>query len=409
MKRSISRVAMAIALSLGAVGMVSVATPAVAAKKKAAGKYSKEFIEAYQPIAKASEGEDVSALKAQIPGLAALIASPDEKLAGGQLIFNIGSKLKDQALQYQGLTMMLDSGLLGEDNVGNVTLEAGQLAYNLKDMNAARTYLEAAKQLMPTNADIAAPLAETYVQTNDFDKALALIDDGMKARTAAGLAPDDALAFRGLAIAANNQLKPQALVWAGKVLESNPRPEFRAEAYKVLASLSTFTKDEELDLLRLMDRDNGLSNRIQFMAYLEGADARRRPAEVQDLIEQGLSAGVLTTGGLVSDELAVAKQRYASTLKEINADSPKSTGNPAAAIADVYLGYGKPAEAEAMYRKALASGATNKDQVMTGLGIALADQGKFAEAKSTFEQISVGNRGKLAKMWIAYVDRKMAG
>ncbi|WP_144094981.1 tetratricopeptide repeat protein [Croceicoccus sediminis] len=411
MKRSISRVAMAVALAMGATGMVAVAAPAEAAKKKgSSGEYSKEFIAVYQPISAKVDAGD-TAVAAELPGLTATVKSPDEMLAAGQLIYNVGAKTSDQALQYQGVKMMADSGKLPEENVGKIYLAAGQLGYNAKDYATARSYLQKAQPLMPNDPQVPALIAETYVAEGQFVQALDLIEKSMETSRAAGQPIPDTTPFRGLAIAANNGLNDQAFKWATYVLESSPRPEYRGEAYKVLSALSPFNKEEELDLLRLMARNDGLTVRQQYMAYLQGADSRRRPAEVKSVIDMGIADGVLDgSSAIVSEELNSAKGRMAQTLKEIDTDSKNpSSGNEAMAIADVYLGYGKAAQAETLYNKAISMGVTDKAAAMTGLGIAQADQGKFAEAKSTFQQITTGNRSTLAKLWIAYVDSKTAG
>jgi len=409
MKRSISRAAMAVALSLGVVGVVgATATPAVAAKKKKSqGEYSKEFIAVYQPLAEQVE-VDPAAAAAGIPGLAAAIASDDEKLAGGQVIYNIGAKTQDVATQYQGVKLMADSGKVAPEQQGSILLAAGQLGYNMKDYAAARGYLNQAAVLLPNDPQVPTIIAESYVQDGNYAQALAMLSKAIDMKTAAGQPTEDS-AFRGLAIAANNGLNDQAADWALKVLQSNPtKQEYRAEAYKVFAALSTFTKDEELDLLRLMYRDNGLSIRQQYMAYLQGADARRRPAEIQAVIEQGMANGLLSGSALANDELKIAKGRYDQTLKELGADAKNpGSGSEAMAIADVYLGYGKGAEAEALYTKAIEMNVAEKAAALTGLGIAQADQGKYAAANATFGQIATGNRAKLATLWIAYVNGKM--
>ncbi|WP_066556321.1 tetratricopeptide repeat protein [Croceicoccus bisphenolivorans] len=409
MKRSFSRTAMAVALSLGTVGVMGMAaSPALAAKKKSGGgEYSKEFIAVYQPLSEKAEADPATAA-AEIGTLSATIASADEKLAGGQLIYNLGAKTSNTALQYQGIKLMADSGKIAPEQAGKVFLAAGQLGYNAQDYAAARGYLEQAATLMPADPAVPATLAEVYVQQKDYPQALATIEKAIALRKAAGEAPADTDAFRGLAIAANNGLNDQAALWAVRVIESNPRDEYRTEAYKVLSALSRYTKEEELDLLRLMYRADALSDRRQYMAYLAAADARRRPAEVKTLVEAGIAAGLLTsTDSLAGDELKLASGRYDSVLRELNADAKGSLDGAAAlAVGDTYLGYGKGADAEAMYRKAIAAGVADKDRALTGLGIALADQGKFDEAKTTFGQVSGASRSQLARLWIAYVNDK---
>ncbi|RVQ69088.1 hypothetical protein EKN06_02445 [Croceicoccus ponticola] len=410
MKRSFSRAAMVVALSLGSVGMVGLAaTPALAAKKKSGGgEYSAEFIKVYQPLSEKAAADPASA-KAEVPALAALLSSADEKLAGGQVIYNIGTKTTDAAMQYQGIKLMIDSAKVPAEQQGNVYLAAGQLAYNLKDYPGARGYLQQAATLLPNDPQIPVVLTETYVQEKNFAQALSMLEQGIKVRAAAGQPASDADAFRGLAIAANNGLNDQAALWAVRVLESKPRAEYRTEAFKVLSALSRFGKEEELDLLRLMYRADALSMPQQYSAYLQAADARRRPAEVKALVEKGIAAGVLkSSNSLASDELTLAKSRYDTVLKELTADSKASLDASAAmAVGDTFLGYGKGADAEAMYRKALAGNVADKDRALTGLGIALADQGKFDEAKATFSQVSGPTRSQLARLWIAYVNDKV--
>lgn len=412
MKLSFSRVALAAALSFGTVGMVAVtATPALAAKKEkaVAGQYSKEFITVYQPLSTKIE-TDAASVVAAIPTLTATIKSPDEQLAGGQLLYNAGVKTSNAAVQYQGIKLMADSGKLPADSVGKVYLAAGQLGYNAKDFAAARGYLEKAVAITPNEPMIYATLAEIYVQEKNFKQALTTLDKAIALRAASGAAPIEGDAFRGLAIAANNGLTADAAIWAQRVIATNPRAEYRKEAYKVIGATSRFTKEEELDFLRLMMRSDSFSIAQQYNAYLEVADARRRPGEVQALVQKGLAAGMLkSSGSLAADELAIAKTRYDATLRELATDGKSASGAGALNIADVYLGYGKAAEAEALYRKALTSlSGVEKDRALTGLGIALSDQGKNAEAKTTFGQITTGSRAQLAKLWLAYLGTKAA-
>ena len=83
-------------------------------------------------------------------------------------------------------------------------------------------------------------------------------------------------------------------------------------------------------------------------------------------------------------------------------------GNGVAAVADAYLNYGDAAKAEELYVSALAKGAADKDRVLTRLGIAQVDQGKWAAAKDSFSKVA-GTRSNLAKMWLILVAQKSGG
>ena len=72
---------------------------------------------------------------------------------------------------------------------------------------------------------------------------------------------------------------------------------------------------------------------------------------------------------------------------------------------DAYLNYGDAAKAEELYRMALTKSGVDKDRVLTRLGIAQVDQGKYAEARANFKLIG-GARLPLARLWLAFVNSK---
>ena len=58
-----------------------------------------------------------------------------------------------------------------------------------------------------------------------------------------------------------------------------------------------------------------------------------------------------------------------------------------------------------MFALALEKGGGDRDQILTRLGIAQVRQGKNAEAKATFAQVS-GQRAAVARMWTLYADTR---
>ncbi|GGD63676.1 tetratricopeptide repeat protein [Croceicoccus mobilis] len=408
MVRSISRAALAFALATGMAATGVSVTPAMAQGKKkekeAAAEYSKEFVEAYQPLANAVDaGGDLAALKPQIPSLVALTTSNDEKMAAGNVIFNIGSKTQDQAVQLQGVEMMLASGKVPAENIASFSLAAGQLAYNAKDYTKAETYLKQAADA--GSADAKGLLASTYITNEKPAEGLAMLDSAIKDLQAAGQPVPEGWAFNGMAAAVGQDDRPAAFKWGVMTLATDSRDSARSQAYRVVEAYSPFADDVQLDLMRLMARENAFDQPRQYVAYLDLMQPLRRPGEAKNFFD-GVGAKAPTDNALVADAKRVANERYATTLKELDADAPSASGDAALAIADTYLGYGKSAEAEAAYTKAIDGGTTEQDRALTGLGIAQADQGKYAEAKATFEKITTGQRSELAKLWIAYVDGK---
>ena len=108
--------------------------------------YSKEFVGAYQPLntALSTAGTDVASLKPQIDAMLALAKSPDEILASGSLLYNVGTKLSDRAIQLRGMEMMLGSGKLSPEDTARYNFVAYQLANAQKEFPKSRGFLQKA-------------------------------------------------------------------------------------------------------------------------------------------------------------------------------------------------------------------------------------------------------------------------
>ncbi|MBL4858344.1 MAG: tetratricopeptide repeat protein [Erythrobacter sp.] len=72
---------------------------------------------------------------------------------------------------------------------------------------------------------------------------------------------------------------------------------------------------------------------------------------------------------------------------------------------DTFLSYDQPAEAEEFYTKALGMTGVETPLVLTRLGIAQYDQGKYAEAIETFKKVE-GARKDIANLWAIYTAQK---
>ena len=88
--------------------------------------------------------------------------------------------------------------------------------------------------------------------------------------------------------------------------------------------------------------------------------------------------------------------------------APNATGNAVAATADAFLSNSQPAKAEMLYSMAMQKGGVDMQRMLTRLGIAQVDQGKYAKAKANFIKIE-GIRKPLAQLWITYADQKAKG
>jgi hypothetical protein len=434
----ISRIALAVAMSSGA-AMVVAPAPAFAAKKdkaKGGAEYSEAFRKAAGPIQtamtdatagltgnigdaqmQAAKAKFDAAMggdgKAALLGAEASATTPADKAALGSFIRNYGLISQDKAMMLKGLSLSLTSGALPADQVGKANYDAGVTAYQIKDYATAAQYLKAAKDanyVDPGN-QIDAVLADSYRRSNNSGAALQMSQDSIAKAQAAGTKPSETALRTALQAAYDAKQAGPATNLSAQLVENYPSTASWASAFQVTRAINSLAAQENLDMMRLMARTGSLSSRGDYLSYIQDADPRRFPGETLKIMDQGVSSGKLTASD-VAEYRGIAQGRVGadrSSLGSYEKDARASSASFAAinGAADAYLSYDQPAKAEELYKLALSkASAADKDRVLTRIGIAQSDQGKYAEAQSTFAQITTGSRAAVAKMWTAYVKSK---
>lgn len=416
-KRFGSHFALAVALVAGgAIGTVALEAPAQAQKEeRAKPDYSKGFVEVYQPLGKRIEAqEDPAALKAEIPALLAAIETEDDRLVAGQAVYTIGVRNEDMAVQRQGVEMMLESGKIAAEDQGRMAFAAGQLAYQVEDWAAARQRFEQAAAAGYETANAQGLIAETYFSENNHAAGLDYLLQAVRAQEQAEQPVDESWIQRGFAVAYNNQLPEQATAFSRLYVTHYPSSDVWGDAIAVQRSFYDYDDQSLLDLMRLAERTDSLRSERDYVDYISAADARRLPAEVGRVVDAGLAANMLNESDvLVAEAKSTAQAQMESAradLPELESDARASGANAllAAAAGDMYLNFEQPAEAEEMYQLALTRADVDTGRVLTRLGIAQLDQGKFAEAKATFDKVD-GARAPIADLWALYAERQASG
>ena len=398
-----SRLAFAAALATtAAAGMTVAASPAHAQKKEkpapaAKANYSKPFVAVYQPIAKVvTANGDLAPLKAQIR----------------QIIFTMGSKTSDIAVQRQGLDMMLDSGKTAPADLGRNSFASAQLAYNAKEMPKARLRAEQAIAA-GYSGDAELIIAETWFAENNTAAGLAAIEKAVARRTAANQPVPEAWIKRALAQAYQGKLPAETSKYAILYAQNYPSPTSWCDAIAIQRNTVNYEGQELLDLLRLAARTNALRYERDYADYIEAADARRLPGETQRIIDAGIAAGLLKANNVfVNEARTISSSRVKADMADLpnlerDAKAAGGTAATAAAAGDAFLSYNQPAKAEEFYKLALTRSGVDAARVNTRLGIAQADQGKTAEAQATFAKVT-GARQPIAQLWSVYAGQKGA-
>lgn len=406
-----SRLAFAVALAAtGAAGMTLAASPALAQKKNekaAKPQYSKEFVAVYQPVATVvNAGGDFAAVKPQLDAVVAVAKNADEKHAAGQMIYNVGAKTNDVALQRQGVDLMLDSGKTAPAELGRVSLAAAQLAYNVKDWATARRRAEQAIAAGHAG-DAELLIAEAYFGEGQIAQGIDAIDKVIAKKVASGQPVPEAWLKRAIAQSYQAKLDAQAIKYSAMYAQYYPSETSWGDAIAVQRNINNYEGQELLDLLRLGARAKALRNERDYVDYITASDARRLPGETQRIIEAGIAAGKLRANDVfVNEAKGIASGRVAADTRDLpglerDARAASATAATAMAAGDAFLSYNEAAKAEEFYKIALGKPGVDAPRVMTRLGIAQLDQGKTADAQATFAKVE-GARQAIAQLWAIY-------
>ena len=406
----------AMAFALAGVSVVSAGivapAPAFAQDKQEKPTYSRGFVKAYQPLQEAyNAAADAAAaepVRAMLPDVIAAVENDDDKHALGNLILGLGSKLSDTGLQRQGLEMMLESGKVAPEQVGQFNFFIGNLAFQAEDYDASRAALEKALAAGFTDNEPQGLIVETYVRQNRNAEALAYILNYAKTGS-----PSEQMLLRGLQQAYDAGMVKEADEIAAELVRAYPSTKNWTASIQVVRELNEFPNQEMLDLTRLMMVTDSFQSGRDYIEYVEAADARRMPNEVKRVIDHAVAAGKLDMADIAVKEAYDIATARAETDREENPTlvgeaRASDTGITALGVADVFLSYEDAANAEDMYAVALEKGGVDNDRVLTRMGIAQAMQGKYAEADATFDKVT-GVREPIVALWKAYIASKQAG
>lgn len=420
-QRPVSTFALGLALAAGsAVVMTGFEAPAAAQRLKKKeeqapkASYSKEFVALYQPLAQEAqaEGADAAVLKARVPAVVALAASDDEKVVIGQLAYNLGLKAEDVAMQRQGLDLMLASNKLDPTKVASIHFAAGQLARSAGDFAGARASYAKALAAGHSADDVNSMIAESYFDEANVAAGIDVLDKAIAAKVSANQPIPEQWLQRGFAMAYEAQLAPQSVKYGTLLAQHYPSPDNWSNAVNVQRNLFDYQDQEMLDLLRLAQRASVLRNERDYVEYITAADARRLPGEVSRIIAAGTAAGTLKAGDVfVKEAQTVASGRIKADQADLpgldrDARAAGASALTATAAGDAFLSYGEAAKAEEFYTIALTKSGVDTPRVLTRLGIAQVDQGKFAEAQATFAKVQ-GTRAPIASLWSVFAGQKM--
>lgn len=391
------------------------ASGAIAREKPAAApaydyKLGKPFRTVAGPLQAAIASGDTATATAKLGELDTAATTPDEKYVAAQLRLQLAQKTNDARMQAQAVDGMIASGSgAAAADLPKLYAAGIQFAYQAGNYPRAVELARAADQANIGNPDVYLLGAEANFKANQIPTGLGYLDKAIALQPAGSKAPEDWYK-RAASVAYQAKLMPQAAVWMRKLVTAYPTPTNWRDALVIYRDSATRDPAINLDVFRLMRANKSLVGERDYFEYASLATDRGLPGEAKAVIDEGFATSQAPQSsrplnelrGLATTKIAVDRPTLAASERQAAA---ASTGRPAAATADAYLGYGEDAKAIPLYRTALQKGGIDADAVNLHLGIALTRTGDKAGARTAFTAVK-GARAEVASFWLLWLDQQ---
>ncbi len=232
----------------------------------------------------AAAGQDRAAQDAALAAARTVAMSADARYALAHYQFEIGRVRGDMVMQSQAVDAMVDSGLAPPAELASLLANQASRAYSAGDTNAADRLLTRAVAAQPNNAALAADagqirarIAGALARANRtaeaqaaYLAAIGLIQHAIELQQAAGQPAPESWHLRGLALAYDNHLGPQAIALGRGLVAAYPSPVNWRDALLAYRELAPADPANDAEVARLMRAGQALAGERDY------ADSRRR-------------------------------------------------------------------------------------------------------------------------------------
>ena len=329
-----------------------------------------------------------------------------------QFLGNIYIGMKDYKNAEAAFVAMASSADLPAADRGNAYSTTVQLAVNNNDWPTAIKFGEQLQAIAPLQGPLVEQLAVAYYNSGDKAKALAIAKPQIEADKAAGRQSSEALLQIQLGAQATSNDTAGAMATMEGMVAQHGNPDDWARLIDLAFTSKGLTDVQALNLYRLRIVTGATTSVDDYAIMGQVASINLLyPVEGETMIEHGVSAGAVKPGDKASAALAQIRPKAAKDRASIGefekAAIARKTGDYDLKLAETYYGYGRYADAETAVRRAIGKGGIkdNAEAAML-LGMALAQQGKNADAAAEFAKVS-GNatETKIAHLWTLYAQR----
>jgi tetratricopeptide (TPR) repeat protein len=421
MKRISKAALAALLVSVGATGLS--ATSAFAKKQEdTSGMTLNDTVRAAAMTAKdAITAKNYPAAETAVAQAEAAATTDDEKYVASMLRYGLVSQMvADRSQSTNGVydpTGMVAPlyALVGNPKTPPTELpkylyRLGTISFETKQWARAIDLFTRAQQAGSTEPNLPLFLVKSKIEAGDVAGGLAQLDALWTANPAQ--ITDD---YYNYAIAKANKanLRAETVKWMRRQLVSIPTAIQWNETLFFYGlqpqSMVKLDADQMLDLFRLLRQSKAIADQAGYENYIQASANAGLPSETKSVVAEAKAAGKLPApinpviAGLSTKADVAVKAE--GTLAALDKKAGASTkGEVSAQAGDAHLGRGEYAKAITLYQQALSKGVTDRDEVNTHLGIALALSGDKAGAKTAFTAVTGAPRADIAAFWITWID-----
>ena len=420
--KSVSRIALGVALVLGGASVVATA-PAEAQKKKkgeaAAAQgptLTKEERAALLPVQNAVTAKDWATAQAALPAASAAVTSPGGRYAVGRFQVEIGLGVNNTAMQAQGFDNLIASGQLDAANLPIIYRNRAVLANNAGDKAKAEASYAKVVELSPNDPEAHINLAQIQTEMRKPAEAVQLISRAIELKRAAGQKADESWYKYALKLAFDGRQNP-ALREASQKLSRDlvaayPTKENWRDSVLIFRDTNNLDAAADLDVLRFLRASGSLAGERDWYDLADGLYKAGNYAEAKAVLDDGAAKRMIDPKKAAFAELIrLTNARMAGDRASLGGEESKAmaaaTGANALKIGDAFYGYGEHGKAIALYRAALTKGGVDANLVNTRLAMALLASGDRAGAEAAFRSLT-GPRQNLGAFWLAWLARSGA-
>ena len=379
---------------------------------------SQSFAQLYGPIANTVTGEtkDWAGAATRIPELKAAMKNRKDRHTTGNFMLIVGGQVNDDRMRREGIELMLRSTLVPAEDVARFHYYSGSLAFNYDEPGSARASWKRAVDAgyADNDGDVFNDpqylIAQSLIQEERERDAFEFLLPYLEANATPGAGQNDKMIRLGLQAAIDIDDTQMGNRFARMLIEDGNSAETWKVGLQVVAMMNPMDEKPELELYRLMRDAGAMTQRPEYIRYIESADPRLMSNELDDVLAEGLRDGFFKTSGdqYYLEVKQVIDTRKAIDMRELDQTVAEGRNGDAAAAriaGDILYSVDDFGQAAGFYELAAERG-YQADAAHTRVGIAHTMAGNYSEAMSAFASVS-GDYAVVAEFWALYAQSKM--